>query len=146
MGCDITLHVEVKIGGHWHNYNMPDTPRNYALYCRMAGVRPMPDRDGEIEPIAPVRGLPNDVSEVVRHHHDDDKESVGIHDTSWLSSAEIKTLIVWMISQGWKPEEYPSISGEYFGYLFGNRMEFFTPNNPVYAYIDDFRFVFWFDN
>ena len=51
MGCDIHLHVEVKIKGKWLHYNHPNIDRCYWLFTKMAGVR-------EIEGVEACEGLP----------------------------------------------------------------------------------------
>lgn len=39
MGCDIHLHIEIKMNGLWRHYSMPHIERDYCLFGVMAGVR-----------------------------------------------------------------------------------------------------------
>jgi hypothetical protein len=91
MGCDIHLYVEKKINGVWEkqtgfvsnwydpgsdyfakdefkNCDSPYGGRNYSLFSFLADVR---NYDGEIKPLAQPRGLPDDVSDVVKAESDD---------------------------------------------------------------------------
>ena len=134
MGCDIHVHVEVKIDGEWHHYNHPRVERNYALFHKMAGVR-----DGEDDPIAQPRGLPDDISFMTRF--DAEEWSGDAHSHSWLSATETQEVINWHNKKYGDP--YPQL----FGYVFGNSF------SSVHKYPDesppgvtDVRIVFWFDN
>lgn len=120
MGCDIYLHVEVKIGDKWEHYSSCDVCRSYNLFAKMANVR---NREGII-PIDEPRGLPSDISKETSTHY----ESWGTdaHSASFLTAQEVVELEGWVKEQG-----YPN---EFFRNLFeSNRTS-------------DFRFVFWFDN
>lgn len=129
MGCDIHLHVEIKVGGKWLHYNAPDIDRNYRLFTKMAGVRA---RDNEINPIAQPRGLPPDASETTQWEAK--RWELDGHSHSYLTSAELTELRNWGL-------------GDTFGYLCGSSldgmMEYPTSYPPD---LEDVRFVFWFDN
>jgi len=136
VGCDIHVHVEIKIKGEWHHYNHPDVDRNYQLFGRMAGVR------GTDEPIAELRGLPQDVTKATAFdrqvHWGSDAHSV-----SWLTAEEVGQLEEEMKTVGYREAD--------FGYLFGNHFyclkkypeEFDRHRDEGF---DDARIVFWFDN
>jgi hypothetical protein len=106
-------------------------------WTKMAGVRM--DND-EITPIAMPRGLPEDVSLITRLDRGRDDG----HSDSWLSSKEIWELECWV---GAHPEWFPCEMGPHFaftsrfGYLFENLL-----SQSSLAWLEDFRFVFWFDN
>ncbi|GHO61964.1 hypothetical protein KSC_008560 [Ktedonobacter sp. SOSP1-52] len=81
MGTDISMYVEQRIGDEWyfvgqmvedelHQYDPDDAleyrpesiydRRHYSLFAILAGVRN--DQEEPFEPIAPLRGLPDDLS------------------------------------------------------------------------------------
>jgi len=131
MGCDIHLHVEVKINGKWEHWTNPSVDRNYDLFAKMAGVR----NNGSITPISEPKGLPKDLSVVTQFAYEYEKDDA--HTESWLNRDEIKELAQWY------ENTYPrgislecSILHSYcVGYSFKDKM-----------YHEDARFVFWFDN
>lgn len=72
MGCDIHLYVERKVNGVWQGQLTQSEPqtyyrkrwyynRNYVLFGLLAGVR-----CSEIKPLSEPRGIPDDVSELVK--------------------------------------------------------------------------------
>lgn len=137
MGCDIHFHSEIKIGNEWHHYGHPSIQRNYALFGKMAGVR------GDSEPISQPKGLPDDCSLVTAlNAHKWDADG---HSHSWLNAKEILELENWLSKQlrdgSWRLEM------DYWGYLFGNSWGGFTeyPDERE-PFLNDIRFVFWFDN
>jgi hypothetical protein len=134
MGCDIHLHIEMKVYGNWVHYGCPSMDRNYELFVMMADVR----NDGEIIPIDKPRGFPPDgVSLLTRLCYEHEK--VGAHSISWLNSKEIELLTKWY------DKKYSS-SCKYWNhhciktYLCGNNITSDIKD------IDDVRLVFWFDN
>lgn len=140
MGCDIHVHVEIKIGGKWHHYSQPDVDRNYTLFARMAGVR----NGNMVDPIAEPRGLPEDVSYTTRFVREYD--GVDGHSDSWLSADEVVGLGEWMREQAkqWGADHY-SIESQ-FGYIFGNGWDIKKYPNDYPSQLEDARIVFWFDN
>ena len=138
MGCDIHLHIEVKIKGQWYNYNHPRIDRDYDLFAKMANVR----NDGEIIPISEPKGLPDDAAFVTKFHSD--RWGIGAHSRSWLGQSEIQGLFNW-IHVHMKVDI--SIEYDIFGYLFGNGLTDLKENPEDYPdELEDVRFVFWFDN
>ena len=146
MGCDIHLHTEIKINGEWHHYGHPSVSRNYALFARMANVRN--SRNGDyITPISEPKGMPDDVALITRL--DAEYWKPDGHSYSWLNAREIAELAAWAKShaesQGYTLE-YCWESNQ-FGYLFGNHWsDYTTYGDDRRDYIEDIRFVFWFDN
>lgn len=147
MGCDIHLHVEAKVNGHWEHYSNPDVQRNYELFAMMAGVR------GDATPIALPRGLPEDANRLTRldaEYHDDG------HNHSWLSSEEVCLLAERGAKEfGWKQTWHrgpnPGWETDYFGYFFRNTFWGWHafPEDRKHlreSGVEDFRFVFWFDS
>ncbi len=141
MGCDIHLHTEIKINGQWHSYGTPNGGRWYALFEKMAGVR-----GDESNAIALPRGIPEDISEIVKVSHE--RWRGDAHSASYLDADEIKILEVWYRDQikASPPEEY-DYPEKYWGYLFGNSWGGWVDHCDDYPMgIEDIRFVFWFDN
>lgn len=62
MGCDIHLHIEVKIDGTWQHYANPWVGRSYDLFTLLAGIR----STGNFKPIAEPKGLPADCNPLTR--------------------------------------------------------------------------------
>lgn len=140
MGCDIHAHWEVKISGKWHHYDQPKIDRNYVLFAKMAGVR---NREDEIEPLSMPKGLPKDITEIVRF----DRERWGEdgHSDSWLGVEEIEKLEKFFVKHC--ESQYRLKWWKEFGYLFGNGWEHFKKYPKDYPdELEDFRLVFWFDN
>ena len=144
MGCDIHVHVEIKVNDEWLHYNQPRTSRFYALFAKMAGVRNYDDAE---TPISPPKGLPSDATKTTLYDYTE-RWAGDAHSESWLAIDEITQLEEW-----WKEhrEEISLHRGsyfeDYFGYLFGN------PFSGLRRYpaeapkgLTDARFVFWFDN
>jgi hypothetical protein len=143
MGCDIHLHVEIKVKGRWLHYNNPSISRDYWLFCLMAGVRQYKDQ-GEPEPISSPRGFPADASETTKFDYLYDGGDA--HSTSWLSSKEAGEVQEWHQRTRTK-----NISPPLFGYLFGNYIDSYLkcPSDGerlAEMGYEDARVVFWFDN
>lgn len=131
MGCDIHIHVEIKVDGKWEHYAQPYCQRHYRLFERMAGVR------GEVQnAIAAPRGLPPYATKTTRF--DCNYWGPDGHSHSWLSSFEVTQII----------KEFHDIDEwKNWRYLFGNGYEDFLEYPKSYPEgLEDFRWVFWFDN
>lgn len=147
MGCDIHLYTEIKIEGQWHCYGHPNVPRCYPLFALMADVR---NEDGEIHPISKPKGLPADCSLPVAKSAE--CWATAGHSWSWLSASEIAKLDEqWVtVRKAFIPAgEWcgSDLEHHYFGYLEGNGWGGFSryPEDRK-PWIEDVRFVFWFDN
>jgi hypothetical protein len=127
MGCDIHVHVEVKIKGEWHHYNQPNIRRSYDLYGRMAGVR------GDLEPIAKPRGIPKDATWMTKFDFERMRDDA--HTASWLSGAEVEKLEV----EGLLDSQTDH------GYIFGNGFNIKKYPEDYPDGVEDARMVFWFD-
>lgn len=144
MGCDIHLHTEVKINGKWEHYGHPHVPRNYTLFALMADVR---NEGGKLHPVSKPKGMPSDPSLVTRlafEHYADG------HSHSWLSAVELV-----MLEDAWnkvKGSEWDGsdLEHHFVGYLENNGWAGFTRyptgNARAKEWIEDVRWVFWFDN
>lgn len=140
MGCDIHLHIEVKINGEWLHYSNRHVDRHYALFAKMANVR---NRENEIVPISAPKGMPPDASTVTTFsYYEWDLDG---HSYSWLSASEIAVLANWVKEQSWGSGAF--YFEDMFGFLFGNSFPGFTkhPEDRPKG-LQDVRFVFWFDN
>lgn len=142
MGCDIHLHVEVKIKGKWHHYNHPYINRDYRLFSKMAGVRSNYD---DVPPIAQPRGIPTDASTTTKFECEHD--GIDGHSHSWLSASEAGE------AQEWYEKLFPDkhFHPPIFGYLFGNSIDSHIryPDDAKSLQsigFQDARIVFWFDN
>ena len=86
MGCDIHAIIERKRpdGSYswWINAGDPDIDRSYELFSVLAGVR----NDLNIKPIAEPRGLPEDVTSIMRDWFVD----YGGHSPSYVTLKEMK--------------------------------------------------------
>jgi hypothetical protein len=138
MGCDIHLHTEIKINGTWHHYTEPRVPRCYELFGLMAGVR------GDNDPIVAPKGFPDDSSEVSRLMFE--RDGPDAHTPSWIDAVEIKKLYKEIEKLPVKIYKY-GINWEIFGYCTGNGWDAWVdyPNERA-KWIEDIRWVFWFDN
>ncbi len=128
MGCDIHCHIEIKVEGTWHHYSAPNVDRSYRLFARMAGVR----NTGGVKPIAPNRGLPEDMSLVTRLAWS--YWELDGHSMSWMTGAEVESLT---------NDEENFCAYDEFGYLFGNG---FTDKDGWPPGVEACRMIFWFDN
>jgi hypothetical protein len=142
MGCDIHLHIEIKIESKWHHYNHPNVNRNYHLFSKMANVRNYPEYN--IKPISEPKGFPEDATFTTKF----DYENWGndAHSPSWLDKHDIELLEYWFNQH--QIERHSFEFNKQFGYLFGN--DFSSINDKeddcIPKDIEDVRFVFWFDN
>ena len=136
MGCDIHLHIEMKVNGKWLHYGCPSVDRDYALFAKMANVR----NYHNITPISGPRGFPCDgVSELTAVCYTDEKPDA--HDISWLNKEEIEQLTEWYEHRPkekdvWRCWNHHGIKS----YLCGNNI-----TSEVKG-VEDVRLVFWFDN
>ena len=145
MGCDIHLHIEVKVGGDWQHLHAPSIDRDYRLFAKMAGVR---NEDAEIDPITKPRGLPADIAALTRF--DADGWGVDGHSHSFLLADEIAVLSDWAEQALPRRRSYGQtwdMEVEWGCYLFRNSFAGFSkyPDDRL-AGLEDVRFVFWFDN
>lgn len=142
MGCDIHLHVEVKIDGVWHHYAHPSIGRDYELFAKLAGVR---NYHGT-EPIALPRGVPDDATIITKMEFDD----CHCHSHSWISAEEIVALEDWYRTRsdvqarfGQPNVEYDLMRCYFFHNTFGGFHKY--PDERPDG-VEDLRFVFAFDN
>lgn len=136
MGCDIHLHGEVKIDGVWHCCSTPNIQRWYGLFAKMADVR----NGFDIIPISTPKGFPDDASIVTKKNYE--YWDCDAHSASWLSFDEIRQVHEWIVEMKEKKEPgvFSPVSNVW-GYLFDNDWGLNMPK-----FIEDARFVFWFDN
>lgn len=134
MGCDIHLHIEIKLGGRWEHLGHPNVGRNYELFAVMAGVR------GDEKPIAPPRGLPSDASVVTKFDFANWESDA--HTPSYLNAEEIARLEDWLHERK-IDMEWELLHCYLFGNSFGGFHKYPTERSNV---VEDLRFVFWFDN
>lgn len=144
MGCDIHLHIEVKLkGGHWEHWGCPNIKRWYALFAKMAGVR----TDEPEKAIALPKGLPADMTTLTRR--DAEGWDVDGHSHSWLGVDEIIQLEQWLKEQPAEPGEWGCNLEHHIlhSYLFGSGFTGWKryPDDNRHG-MEDVRFVFWFDN
>lgn len=137
MGCDIHCHVEVKFNDKWHHYTFLRISRHYLLFAKMANVR----NDAKVTPIDKPRGLPNDITDMVKFIYKQWENDA--HSQSYLTSKEVIDLCQWIQESFINPNDILSS----FGYLFGNYYkDFHLYHEDFPEELQDFRWVFWFDN
>lgn len=146
MGCDIHLHIEVKVSGKWEHYAAPSVNRWYQLFTWMAGVR-----GDESEAISRPKGFPEDASDLTKILRND-YGSDG-HSDSWLDHSEIMKLedLIkdWCESSEKNFFDYDLEHSLLHTYMAGNSFTAHWRYSDVRYLpegIDDVRFVFWFDN
>jgi hypothetical protein len=147
MGCDIHFFVEVKTKNGWELYSSPNVTRSYALFAKLANVR----NYNNIEPISEPKGFPEDASYLVKKEYEYwDSDA---HSASYLKSNEIVELEEWLKNEkpysteddGWAANDLEH--GILHSYLCGNSfggIKKYPDEKP--EWIEDVRFVFWFDN
>ena len=136
MGCDIHLHIEIKMDGKWEHYANPWVDRCYALFGVMAGVR------GDGPAIVEPKGLPEDMSIITRADYEMMERDA--HTPSWLDEDEIDKLSRWL---GTRKE---GLEGDILHtFLFGNGLTSFKrykDGHYVPPGCTAVRLVFWFDH
>jgi hypothetical protein len=147
MGCDIHLHIEVKVDGQWHHYGAPRIERSYRLFAKMAGVR----TDNPEQAIIQPRGLPEDITLITKMEWTDGGEDEYYHHTSWFGGEEISKLEDWLNEQGGQKEEidleWNILNSFLFGNSFAGPFKYYNNNVKIAGHtVEDVRFVFWFDN
>lgn len=141
MGCDIHLHIEVKLDGAWHHYAAPNVSRWYGLFEKLAGVR------GDIKnAISEPKGLPDDVTLVTLR--DADHWKLAAHNHSWVGVDEIVKLEQWLREQPADRSalEYDLEHSILHTYLGGSSFTAWKIYGDNYLGVEDVRFVFWFDS
>jgi hypothetical protein len=153
MGCDIHLHIEIKLNGKWEHYATPSLKRKYRLFAAMADVR----NGDDITPIAYPRGFPIDASLITTIDYE--RFGLDAHSASVFYEEDIERLVFWLKEEKKRLEAEDESRIDLFTcdlewdilnrtYLFGNAIL------DMWKYPDEWqpegyegvRFVFWFDN
>lgn len=137
MGCDIHMHTEIKVDGVWHHYSHPKIAPLYRLFAKLANVR----NEYGIAPIAPLRGLPEDVTFTTKV--DAELWGDGKHHCSWITGEELSEVVRWFDAL-YEQENGRNfmLEHKYLGYLFGND---WASKPPIQGF-EAVRAVFWFDS
>lgn len=163
MGCDIHLYTETKrtkngeeywwcadyftLNPYYHDEAFEDEKeyecnelwggRNYDVFTALAGVR-----NTGVEMIDKPRGLPDDVSEVIKKFAEEYAQDG--HSHSWLTAEELLKydkrnpgIITYLVKAVKKRMREVFNFSEFFD---GSRKDFYK------KYGEQFRIVFWFDN
>jgi len=150
MSASIEAHLELKIGGEWLYQDQLFIDPFPNMFTKLVGLF-SEDNDG-IEPIAKDRGLPDDVSKMLKFHldyHDTDNYS-----HSWLNAEEIYCFVKWCekvmnLRPGphWFVNIGPTFPSPSFGtYLFGGYVEsFYEHPDDRPEGLEDIRMIFWFN-
>lgn len=142
MGCDIHMHIEVLTENGWELYSRPHVSRNYDFFAKLADVR---NYNNEIIPLSDPKGLPEDVSYLVRKAYEHWEGDV--HSISYITGQEIIDLCEWL--QEMKPF---GMGNDLEHHIFHTYLEgdsfagFYKYPDDRPSWIKDIRFVFWFDN
>lgn len=148
MGVDIHMYIEVKnLRNQWicinpkylnlleepgeYSINQLRIPRNSTLFAILADVRNYSD----YIPISEPRGIPEDISNVVRSEYDDWGED-NVHSESYLTLKDLKDYNIQYYGPNLKLidnliTKIKDLSNEYY---------------PSSSYDDNIRIVFWFDS
>lgn len=137
MGCDMHLHIEVKLDGKWEHRGNPSIRRDYRMFAKMVGVR-QSDKNPSTS-ISSPNGLPSDLTRATQYEVD--YEGADGHDHSWFNLQQIKQLTDWY-GETYSPETHPFGLEGVVGYFLGNDWSL----SKYHPRITDIRFVFWFDN
>jgi hypothetical protein len=145
MGCDIHMNIEVKTKNGWELYSKPSVDRFYKLFAKLANVR----NDFGIQPISEPRGIPDDVSYLVKKSYESWKEYT--HSASFITCEEMAELKEWLKNLAKENgSDFLSYDLEYSilkTYCEGNSfagIKKYPEERPKWIY--DCRLVFWFDN
>jgi hypothetical protein len=144
MGCDIHVHIEVRIDGVWEHYAHPSVSRNYVLFAKMAGVR---NYQKKIAPISKPKGVPSNMTKITRL--DLEAWDTDAHSVSWFDLQDIMKLEEWLKEQDWggvlkNDLEYGVLRTYLFGNSFSGLVKY--PEDIRIPGLEDARFIFWFDN
>jgi len=151
MGCDIHLYIERKVNGNWLSCNTwvqkldeknrifftaidKFSYRNYKLFAALCGVRN--NKSYNITPLANLKGMPNDVSEIVYQAYDRWKDEY--HSISYLSIYELDPLFG-------KGDVFPEFFAQIMDKIDRISMSEFNIIDEDHR-VEDVRIVFWFDN
>jgi hypothetical protein len=134
MGCDIHVHVEIKLEDGWHHYQALSPNRDYEVFCKMAGVR---CGSAARSPIALPRGLPTDATTVTRLDRAEYENDA--HHESWLDAGEVAELAAWFSNRDEK--SLNGLEGFLRSYFFGNP---YSDKTYWPSAIKNMRLVFWF--
>lgn len=146
MGCDIHVHIEVKIKGKWEHYSTCKGMQNYRMFALWAGVR----NEYDIKPFVEPRGLPDDITAMTRF--DWDRQSVDWHTPSFFTFEEIASLSKRMVEEEIIESKYdlePMVLGRcyLFGHSIGSHHKYPEDWKKLKELgFEDCRIVFWFDN
>lgn len=144
MGCDIHLHIELKVNGKWEHYSCPSVSRHKVMFAKMVGV----DTWGRIIVNTDCRGVPDDISEMTRLCLEYDRSCCSQHSEHWLSSSEVDSLSRWYESEQNPSRKYFEVFEADFlhCYLLDSSFAGFQKGDHGYpSWLEDYRFVFWFD-
>lgn len=139
MGCNIHIHIEVKLGGGWYHYSAPRVDRSYKLFSLMAGVR---SDDTGINSLFPVRGLPNDTSWLTDYEYQHDINNFKPKGVSYITAEELPQLQeAYCKVMNTQPADLTTdLEWTVFHtFIQGSSMA----THPTY---EDLRIVFWFDD
>ena len=136
MSTDIHLHIEIYVDARWEHYSQVRPSGHYAVFEKMAGVR------GEnCNAIVLPRGLPADMTKLTAL--DAKVWKADGHSHSWLAANEIVEIGAW-----WEDKlDYSSLEGWLGCFLYGSEFACVTREDreSVPDFVEDLRFVFWFD-
>ena len=148
MGCDIHVRTETKDqDGNWiciDNTNAAFDHRSYSKFAFIAGVR----NYSRITPICEPRGLPDDVTEEVKHEFYSYQSSCEVHTPCWLTVDELLNFDYTQIIEDFR-HATPNYKGEIVGAvepLSEYLGEFFFKELSELKQFGAERIIFWFDN
>lgn len=136
MSIDITLIEEIKNNGTWYTYSKPRIQQNYNLFALMNHPRFVDNFE--------YKGFPEDASEIANFCFYSDPDQKFCH---WLNDIEIRELMDMverdkLTSNG---QQFISPEWSFFGFLEGNGWDIVAYPNEKPHWVEDIRFIYWFD-
>lgn len=136
MSIDIKLFTEIKIGQQWYLYGSQKILQDYILFEQMG--HPIGGRQKIL------KGMP-DTLEMCKLTACIYEWNLDKYYSNWLSANEILSLETWFESHLQKAGSNFCVE-RYWGFLCGSSWGGWVKNRSEYpSFIDDIRFVYWFD-
>ena len=136
MGCNVHLHIEVKINNEWHHHSESYPDRNYKVFAKMGNIR----NSFVIEPLSDNRGVPEDATFFTKVFEKSSGYTLKGH--SYLNLIEIAILHDWIRREVGLDylDCIPYVNGNWIDSLYD------STDNYKDIGVTDARYIFWFDN
>ena len=143
MGCDIHVMLEKKYYDKWVSVNQcpVNTGRSYDFFAAIANVRCR--GEGDYMPV----GIPKDACS--RTHYEVERCGIDGHSHSWMEAEKFTMMYTIHSLEPEVAAELVSkrLEGNSEALVFNKLLDYFGYTSwDDEIYIEEFRFVFWFDN